>query len=350
MTPHKYSDNPYSQSIPIIGKRIFITGGAGFIGSTLAGRLIDKNEIVIFDDMRRNSLKDRPYANHQNLTVITGDVLDYEALCRAMDGANIVIHCAAIAGIDTVIQRPTETMRVNLMGTAKVLDAAMELPRLERLVYFSTSEVFGQSAFRSEETDTTHIGAVGEARWTYAVSKLAGEHMAKAYHQEYRMPTVTVRPFNIYGPGQVGEGALSTFIKRAMHNEEIQIQGEGNQIRAWCYIDDFIEGLMLAVNMPNAVGESFNIGNARAVITVYGLAQTVVRVLGSKSPIVYVPHPGPDVELRIPSVKKARDLFGFEASIDLEEGIQRTAEYLQTLPEFKEATPARKEAGALMLA
>lgn len=149
------------------------------------------------------------------------------------------------------------------------------------------------------------------------------------------MPTVTVRPFNIYGPGQVGEGALSTFIKQALRGEEIQIQGEGNQIRAWCYIDDFIQGLMLAMAMPNAVGESFNIGNARAVITVYGLAQTVVRVLNSSSKIRFVSHPGPDVELRIPSVKKAKELFGFEARVDLEEGIIKTAEYLSSLPEFE---------------
>ena len=310
------------------GKKIFITGGAGFIGATLIGHLIDENEITIYDDLRRDSLSGRPYDSHPNLTKIRGDVLDYPNLKNAMGNADIVVHCAAVAGIDTVIERPTDTMRVNMLGTAKTLEAAKELPNLERFVNFSTSEVFGQSAFRSEETDSTRIGAVGEARWTYAVSKLAGEHLAGAYHQEFGMPTVTVRPFNVYGPGQVGEGALSIFIDRALRNEEICIHGDGNQIRAWCYIDDFIEGLMLGIGHPNAVGESFNVGNARAVITVYGLAQTVVRVLGSRSTITFVPRPGPDVELRVPSVEKARKLVGFEARIDLDEGIQRTAEYL----------------------
>ncbi|MFH1700064.1 MAG: NAD-dependent epimerase/dehydratase family protein [Candidatus Zixiibacteriota bacterium] len=348
MTPHLYSKNLSSQAIPIIGKKILITGGAGFIGSTLAGRLFDKNEIIIYDNLRRNSIKDRSFTNHSNLSIINGDILDYNSLVEAMHGAHIVIHCAAIAGIDTVIQKPTETMRVNMVGTAKVLDAARTVPELERLVYFSTSEVFGQSAFRSEESDTTHIGAVGEARWTYAVSKLAGEHMAKAFHQEYGMPIVTVRPFNIYGPGQVGEGALSTFIKRSLRDEDIFVQGEGNQIRAWCYIDDFIEGLMLAMTMPNAVGESFNIGNARAVITVFGLAQTVVRVLNSKSKIRFVPHPGPDVELRIPSVVKAKKLFGFEASVDLEEGILRTAQYFSSLPEYLDSVNAVKNIDELV--
>jgi UDP-glucose 4-epimerase len=244
-----------------------------------------------------------------------------------MAGAQIVVHCAAIAGIDTVIKKPTETMRVNMIGTANVLSAAKHLPALERLVDFSTSEVFGQSAFRAEETHTTHIGAVGEARWTYAVSKLAGEHLAKAYHDEFAMPTVSVRPFNIYWPGQIGEGAMRIFIERALRDEEIQIHGDGNQIRAWCYIDDFIEGLLLAMTHPKAIGESLNIGNARAVVTIYGLAQTVVRVLGSASPIRFTRKGYADVELRVPSIAKARDLLGFEAKVDLEEGIQRTAEF-----------------------
>ena len=214
-----------------------------------------------------------------------------------------------------------------MMGTANVLQAAREIEDLQRLIDFSTSEVFGQSAFRAEENHITHIGAVGEARWTYAVSKLAGEHLTKAYNEEFGMPTVTLRPFNIYGPGQVGEGALKIFIQRALKNEEIQIHGDGNQIRAWCYIDDFIDGLLLAMTHPDAIGESFNIGNARAVLTIYGLAQTVLRVLDSSSPIRFTQKDYADVELRVPSVAKAKKLIGFEAKVDLEEGVQRTAEF-----------------------
>ena len=144
------------------------------------------------------------------------------------------------------------------------------------------------------------------------------------------MPTVTVRPFNIYGPGQVGEGALMIFIQRALKNEEIQIHGDGNQIRAWCYIDDFIDGLMRVITNPKAIGESFNIGNARAVLTIYGLAQTVVRVLASSSRIRFTRKDYADVELRVPSVAKAREMIGFEAKVDLEDGIQRTAEFFES--------------------
>ncbi|MBU1259545.1 MAG: NAD-dependent epimerase/dehydratase family protein [Planctomycetes bacterium] len=311
----------------IKNRKIFITGGAGFIGSTLIERLIKDNNIVVYDNFRRDSLAGKSYKNHPNLKIINGDVLDYSSLKEAMTGADIVVHCAAIAGIDTVIKKPTETMRVNMIGTANVLEAAQELSRLDRLVDFSTSEVFGQSAFRAEEMQTTHIGAVGEARWTYAVSKLAGEHLAAAYYHEFQMPVVSVRPFNVYGPGQVGEGALRAFIQLAIKNEQIQIHGDGNQIRAWCYIDDFIDGLILAITHPKAVGESFNIGNARAVVTIFGLAQTVVRVLNSKSKIVFVNKNYADVELRVPSVAKAKKLIGFEAKIDMEEGILKTAEF-----------------------
>jgi UDP-glucose 4-epimerase len=307
-------------------QRIVITGGAGFIGSTLAERLIDQNRITIFDNFRRDALSGKSIAGHPNLTIVRGDVLDLEALRQAVQGADIVVHCAAIAGIDTVIKRPTETWRVNLLGTANALEAARSLDRLERFVDFSTSEVFGSSAFCAEENHEAHIGAVGEARWTYAVSKLAGEHLSKAYHAEFGMPTVTVRPFNVYGPGQVGDSAMRAFILRALAGEPIEIHGEGNQIRAWCYIDDFIDGLLLAMVHPNAVGEAFNIGNARAVITIYGLAQTVVRVLESRSPIRFVQRHSADVELRVPSTAKAREKIGFEARVDLEEGIRRTAE------------------------
>ena len=311
-------------------KRIFITGGAGFIGSALIGKLIEENRMVAYDNLRRNALSNRHYATHSNLTMVRGDVLDPTALTEAMQGADIVVHCAAIAGIDTVIQRPTQTMRINMLGTANALEAARSLPKLERFVDFSTSEVFGTSAFRADEADRTEIGAVGEARWTYAVSKLAGEHLAKAYHQEFGLPTVTLRPFNVYGPGQVGEGALRTFILRALKSEDIEIHGDGNQIRAWCYVDDFIEGLLLAMTHPRAVGESINIGNSRAVVTIFGLAQTVVRVLDSRSTIRFTNKSYADVELRVPSVRKAKELIGFEAKVDLEEGIRRTAEYFKS--------------------
>lgn len=309
-------------------KKIFVTGGAGFIANKLIERTVNDNKIVVYDNYSRDTLSGSPYRDHKNLTVIRGDVLNYDLLRDSMRGCDIVVHAAAIAGIDTVIKSPTLTMRVNMIGTANALEAAFQNGIKDRFVDFSTSEVFGSMAFKSSESDKTISGTAGEARWAYAVSKLAGEHLSMAYHQEHGLPTVSVRPFNIYGPGQTGEGAILIFIKRALKNEDLYIYGEGNRIRAWCYVDDFVEGLMCCIENPNAVGQSFNIGNARAVVTIYGLAQAICRILGSRSRIIFKPDLSADIELRIPSVEKAHTLLGYKATIDLDEGIMKTAKWL----------------------
>ena len=264
----------------IEGKRIFITGGAGFIGSTLAGKLLDRNEVTIFDNFSRDTISGTDFADHPNLKRIRGDVLDAEGLNKASDGAQIFVHAAAIAGIDNTSRKPVLTMRTNMLGTAYALEAAYRTGTVERFLDFSTSEVFGSRAFKAEEIDQTVTGAVGEPRWTYAVSKLAGEHLAYAYHREFGLPTVTVRPFNVYGPGQMGEGAISIMIRKALSNEDIYIFGDGSQIRAWCYVDDMVAATMKALVHPAAVGESFNVGNARAVTTIFGLADTILPRAG----------------------------------------------------------------------
>jgi len=316
----------------ISNKRIFITGGAGFIANALIRKYIEQNKIVVYDNFHRDTLTGSGFLNHPNITVVKGDVLDFEHLKESMKGADIVVHAAGIAGIDTVIKNPVRTMQVNMIGTANALQAAMENNVKDRFVDFSTSEVFGSMAFRSTEEDATVSGSAGEARWTYAVSKLAGEHLAHAYHAQYKLPVVTVRPFNVYGPGQTGEGAIQIFIKRALHNETIKIDGDGNQIRAWCYVDDFVDCLIRCIEDPKAIGQSFNLGNARAVITILGLAQTICRVLKSESKIVFEAPLSADIAIRIPSVDKAKEILGFKAQVDLEEGVLKTAEWFKANP------------------
>lgn len=311
----------------IVGKKIVITGGAGFIGSTLAGRLASANQIVLFDNLTRNTIQHTGLQDNPNISLVQGDILDPVAVAKAVEGADVVVHAAAIAGIDTVIKAPVRTMEVNMIGTANVLRAAQLAGVRDRVIEFSTSEVFGSMAYRVSEESHAVAGSAGEARWVYAVSKLAGEHLAHAYFREYNLPTVTLRPFNIYGPGQTGEGAIQIFIRKALKNEPINIYGDGTQIRAWCYVDDMVEALMLALERPEAVGESFNVGNARAVTTIFGLAEIVCRVLGSTSEIVFKPPLSADIELRIPETKKAENLLGYKAKVDLEEGILRTADW-----------------------
>jgi UDP-glucose 4-epimerase len=315
----------------IENKSIFITGGAGFIANTLIGRLADKNKITVYDNFHRDTLSNSAYANHENIKIVKGDVLDFEAMVEAMKGCDSVVHAAGIAGIDTVIKDPVRTMRVNMMGTANALEAARINGVKERFIDFSTSEIFGSMAYKSTEEDNTVSGSAGEARWVYAVSKLAGEHLAHAYFKQYDLPAVTVRPFNVYGPGQTGEGAIQIFIKKALKNEDIFINGDGTQIRAWCYVTDFVDCLILCLEKPEAIGHSFNLGNARAIMTTLGLAQTVCRVLNSTSTISHRPALSADIELRIPSVQKSEEILGFKAKVDLEEGIRNTAEWFKSL-------------------
>lgn len=311
--------------VPLSGKRILITGGAGFIGTTLARRLVDENEIVAVDNLHRDSLGGTSLAEHANFRFVQGDVLDVERLREVFAGATHVVHCAGIAGVDTVLESPVRTMRVNVVGTYNVLEAALAAgDTIERLVDFSTSEVFGQHAFNVQEAHVTTIGSVGEARWTYAVSKLAGEHMAHAYHAEFGLPTTSVRPFNVYGPGQIGGGAIRAFIEAALAGGDLTIHGDGSQIRAWCYVDDMVDGALLALEHPSAVGESFNIGNARSAVTIHDLAQRIKRLTGCPGEVTFQPLHYMDVELRIPNIEKARTLLGFEAKVDLDDGLERT--------------------------
>jgi nucleoside-diphosphate-sugar epimerase len=311
----------------IEGATFLLTGGAGFIGTALTRRLAAKNTVRIFDNLRRNALADAGLADHPNVKLIVGDVQDADALTKATAGADYVIHMASIAGVDTVLKNPVLTMKVSLLGTMNALGAALEAKGVKRFIDFSTSEVFGSYAFRVREADVTSLGAVGEARWTYAVSKLATEHLAHNYWKQYGLPTCAIRPFNIYGPGQVGEGAVHAFVTRAIKNEPITIHNEGDQIRAWCFIDDIVESILLALEKDEAVGQSFNIGNARSTITIYQLAQLVKRLAGSSSSIDFVKWDFPDVELRVPDVKKAEKLLGFRATVDLEDGLAKTIDW-----------------------
>ncbi len=308
-------------------KRIFMTGGAGFIGTALIKELAHDNEIVVYDSLRRNSLARSDVAHHENITVIKGDILNQRKLKNSMQDINCVIHLAAIAGVDTVIQNPTTTMKVNLIGTHNVLEAATQQESVERFVNFSTSEVYGSYAYKLDERDNTSMAAVGEARWTYATSKLAGEHFTYSYFKEFGLPTVTVRPFNIYGPGQVGEGAIHVFALQALRGQTLRIHGDGDQIRSWCYIKDIVSGVLLCIEKKKAIGEVFNLGNPRGTITVLQLAEKIKSFTNSNSKIAFTPRHYIDVELRIPDIEKAKQVLGFNPAISLDEGLIKTIEW-----------------------
>ena len=307
------------------GKRVFITGGAGFIGTTLAHELVERNEVVAFDNLHRDVLSGTELGDHPNFRLVEGNVLDADALREAAKGATHFVHCAAIAGVATVLESPVRVMRVNVIGTYNALEAALATKdTLERFVDFSTSEVFGTHAANVTEGHVSTIGSVGEARWTYAVSKLAGEHMAHAYHDELQLPIVTVHPFNVYGPGQTGGGAIRAFIEDVIAGNNLTIHGDGSQIRAWTYVTDMVAGVLLCLEHPAAVGQAFNIGNPRSTVTIIDLAQRIRRLMDAAADIVFVPKDYVDVELRIPNVEKARTVLGWEPVVELDDGLAQT--------------------------
>ena len=306
----------------ISGARIVVTGGAGFIASHIIDRLVEANRIVVYDNMKRNALRFSPAAKHKNVTIVEGDVLDAPSLDKVLEGADICVHAAAIAGIYSVGDSLTRTMKVNLIGAYNALEASVK-HKVARFMDFSTSEIYGPYSYRSTENDVAKVGPASERRWIYAISKLAAEHFAHAYGDDFGLKVVTVRPFNVYGPRQVGEGAVQQMVSRALKDTDITVFNDGTQIRAWCFVDDFADAFVTAMESDKALGQVFNIGNPQATTTVLGLAEALIRLTKSKSKIVFKPHPGPEVEIRMPDIAKARALLRFEPRVGLDEGLNR---------------------------
>lgn len=311
----------------IKNKTILITGGAGFIGTALTRRLCSANKVIIYDNLARNSIKDSGLLSDKNVKLVRGDILDSKKLQLIAKDTEIVVHLAAIAGVDTVMRNLINTMKINMIGTYNLLEVFSKNKRLLKFVNFSTSEVFGSIAYKVDELHATAQGHVGEARWIYAVSKLAAEHMAHAYCVEKGLPALTLRPFNVYGPGQVGDGAVRSFILNVLKSEDLIIRGDGSQIRAWCYIDDMIDGIMLAIEKKESVGHIFNIGNPRSTCTIFDLADKIIKITASKSKLKFAPLGYVDIDLRIPNIDKARDILKFEPKVNLDQGLKMTFDW-----------------------
>ncbi len=307
--------------------KILLTGGAGFIGTSLIKKLLEDkdNEIVVFDNFERYSLTKEI---EKKIKIYNVDILSDKNVEFGIDliEPDIVIHLAALCGVDNVLNRPTQTMEVNAIGTYNILKA-ISLNKnifLKKFINFSTSEVYGSYSFKLGEDEKTNMGVVGEARWTYSISKLFSEHLCFAYSKEFDIPVISIRPFNIYGPGQVGEGAIHVFLKKCLNNEDIQIYGDGSQIRSWCYIDDAVDFIFRCINDNEIKNEVFNMGNPEGTITTIGLAKKIIEITKSKSKINFVDLPYVDVDLRIPNIEKAKKILNFEPKIGLDEGILRT--------------------------
>ncbi len=314
--------------------RILVTGGAGFIGSHLVDALLaEGHSVVVLDNFstgRRDNVRPQP-----SLRVVEGSITEPSLVRGAIAGCATVYHLAAAIGVRYVVDDPLSGIATNVRGTEEVLAAAAEAGA--RVVIASSSEVYGKGRagaawepFR-EDADSV-IGPTQVTRWWYALAKGLDEHLGFAYHKQRGLPVAAVRYFNIYGPrcDPGGYGVLARFVQQALRGDPITVFGDGEQTRSFTYVDDAVRATMLAGTAPQAIGQTFNVGSA-AEVTINEVATMVVRLTGSASPIHHLKHSdvfGPhfeDTRRRVPDVTKAERLLGFQAQVELVDGIRRTA-------------------------
>jgi UDP-glucose 4-epimerase len=316
--------------------RALVTGGAGFIGSHLAQRLLAGGaEVWVLDDLstgqRRNLLS---VAEHPRFRFVEGSVLDRPLVEELAVASDAVYHLAAAVGVRRIIEQPRRSIEVNLHGTENVLATA---PRGARVLIASTSEVYGKndSPGLREDADAVY-GATSVSRWLYAVTKAADEHLALAYARETGLAVVAVRLFNTIGPRQTGQYGMVVprFVGQALRGEPITVYGDGQQTRCFTYVDDAVTAMCALMAHPAAAGEVFNVGQPREV-TIDALAQRVLDLTGSASPIVHVPYDQvysqgfEDMRRRVPDVSKLRRYTGFAPAITLDEALARIVAHLR---------------------
>jgi UDP-glucose 4-epimerase len=317
--------------------RVLITGGAGFIGSHLAERLLDRgDEVLVLDNLSTGSIDNiSPLKTRRGFTYAIDSVTNESLLAEMIDGSDVVFHLAAAVGVKLIVEQPVHTIETNVHGTEVVLKHANKKKKLVFIA--STSEVYGKSTdvpFR-EGADLV-LGATAKHRWAYACSKLIDEFLALAYWKEKKLPVVIVRLFNTVGPRQTGQYGmvLPTFVRQALAGHPITVFGDGTQSRSFTYVGDVVDALLKLAGEPRAIGEVFNIGSTGEV-TIRDLAQRVKEMTDSASPIHYVPYDEAyeagfeDMPRRVPDISKLRDLIGYEPKLDLDAIIRTVVEHVR---------------------
>jgi UDP-glucose 4-epimerase len=316
--------------------RALITGGAGFIGSHLAERLLqDGHGVLVIDNLSTGSIDNIAHLkSHPAFSYAIDSVTNEPLLAELIDRSDVVFHLAAAVGVKLIVEQPVHTIETNVHGTEVVLKHANKKKKLVFIA--STSEVYGKSAdvpFR-EDADLV-LGATVRHRWAYACSKLIDEFLALAYWKERKLPVVIVRLFNTVGPRQTGRYGmvLPTFVRQALAGQPITVFGDGTQSRSFSYVGDVVDALVRLAAEPRAVGEVFNIGND-VEVTIRELAERVRALTGSSSPIVYVPYDEAyeagfeDMPRRVPDISKIRALIGYEPRLDLDQIIATVIEHV----------------------
>lgn len=287
-------------------------------------RLVERYRIKIFDiDIATNSINYTELPGHPNIELVQGDICDAQTVRKDLAGCDAIIHLAALLGVQRVVDNARRTMDTIVLGTRNVLEASCQNGPVRRLINVSTSEIYGNTTTHGD-TALASISAANDPRMSYAAAKLLGEHLTWSYYRDLGVKAVNVRPFNVYGPYRKTSNAVGVFITRALANEDLMIHGTGGQLRSWCYIDDFCDGMIACLENEAAVGEDFNLGNALTTCTIHDLASRIVRLTGSESKIQLVELPFSDINVRTPSGDKAARLLNFQARFEIDDGLEKT--------------------------
>ena len=319
-------------------RSVIVTGGAGFIGSHLAERLLaDGWSVVVIDDFSTGSPANlAAVAGHPNLTIVRAKVSECAQLCDLTARAAFVFHLAAAVGVELILKEPLAAIHTNLRETEAILEAASRCGT--PLLLTSTSEVYGKSPKPwLTETDDLIIGQPHLSRWAYSCSKLMDEFLAFAHAQTRNLPVTVVRLFNTAGPRQTGRYGmvLPRFVAAALADQPLQIFGDGTQTRCFCHVADTVEALVRLQPLPAARGQIVNIGGSEE-ISMLALAQRVVTTLGSQSSVRLVPYreaypPGfEEMPRRRPSIAKLAELSGFRPARSLLTIIGDVADWLRS--------------------
>jgi len=321
--------------------RFLITGGAGFIGSHLAERLLDRGDfVVLLDNLSTGSVENiRHLKTSPRMAYHLDNIENRQLVAELVDDADIIVHLAAAVGVKLIVESPVRTIETNVNGTQQILEAACKKRKL--VLTASTSEVYGKNTNVPFHEDADLVlGPTTKGRWSYAASKALDEFLALSYWKEKKLPVIVVRLFNTVGPRQTGRYGmvLPNFVKSALANQPIQVYGSGQQSRCFCDVRDTVEALVRLMGTQRAVGEVVNVGNTEE-ISIEALAHRVKERTGSSSSIEFIPYdrayePGfEDMMRRVPCIDKLQTLTGFRPQTALNEIIDRVAAYFQSKPE-----------------
>ena len=304
--------------------RVFITGGAGFIGSHLADHYVNRgDQITVLDNFSTGSKENIAHLAGK-ISTVNGDIRNADLIEKLTQESDLVLHMAAALGVNTILESPLESMSTNITGSEVVLHAAAKFNR--RIIIASTSEIYGKNPKQPlSEGDDRVVGAPQKIRWTYSDAKAIEEAMAFALHQEKKLPVSTVRLFNTVGPRQTGRYGMVVprFVQAALKNEQLTIYGDGTQSRVFCHVDDAIEAIVTLAQTDSTIGDVFNVGGSGEV-SIKQLAEKVIATTKSESVITYTqysdayPAGFEDIQRRVPDISKIKQAINWAPTKDLE--------------------------------